>query len=54
MKTTTDCHPDEFCMSCTETGGVVPQAPRQFYCMAEKCNHPDRMCMFVQNGGNRP
>jgi hypothetical protein len=54
VKTVVHCKIVEYCPSCTETGGIIPEAPIQYYCMAGKCESPDRQCMFVRNGGVRP
>ena len=53
MRITVYCKPEEFCRDCKETGGEIPQAPIEFRCMAEKCEHPETVCMFVQHGGVR-
>ena len=46
--------PKEFCFSCKETGGELPEAPLKFYCMEEMCSTSNKNCLFVQHGGKRP
>ena len=53
MRTVVMCRPDQFCGSQKETGGEYG-VPLEYYCMEEKCRYPEKMCLFVGCGGNRP
>lgn len=53
MKTVYMCRQNEFCPSCTETGGEY-SITAQYHCMAERCLYHHVDCMFVQNRGKRP
>ena len=54
MKTVVYCKPEDFCIFCKETGGELPQAPLQFWCMATECPTPEKRCEFAKRGGVRP
>jgi hypothetical protein len=54
MKTVVYCKPEDFCIFCKETGGILPQAPLTFHCMSEPCKQPECNCEYVKHGGTRP
>jgi hypothetical protein len=54
MQTVHMTRPEVFCVECKETGGILPEAPLQFWCMAMECPTPEKQCEFVRAGGVRP
>jgi len=53
MEVVHHCKPDEFCESCTETGGEYG-APYETHCMASPCRYPGKTCVYIKMGGKRP
>ena len=54
MRTVTNIPVHLFCGYQKETGGELPQAPLQIYCMATHCPYPGKQCLFIVKGGKRP
>jgi hypothetical protein len=54
MRTVYMISPDQFCQEQKETGGELPGAPLEIWCMATSCRYPGKRCLYVEKGGKRP